>query len=259
MKVQFGNPCNVSTATEALSFYDDNEFMSPTRSTIPLLDLLIHSPDVFKKIVRECGAEGEFDVTLEYKVKPFKGKGNASHTDAMVISNGRALAIEAKWTENMYDNVEEWLKKGNGGENRKAVLNGWLECLQRIAPHRLLKADEFNDATYQMVHRAASAVEAARRAQVENSAMLYLLFSRSHCASATRVKKAMEHLWGLLGNPPKLPFYLVEVAMSYESAYGRMERLPKKTQATADQIRGALQGDSALFSFKQSVIQITGP
>src|SRR5207248_1054781 len=88
------------------------EFESATRSTVPMLDLLIHSRPVFDTIISEIGIPSQYDLHLEYTVGPFGGRGKASHTDVMLTSGTESLAIEAKWTEPMYEAIKDWPEKG---------------------------------------------------------------------------------------------------------------------------------------------------
>ena len=56
MKLHFGNPGDIDSIANAVSRYGTKEFESPTRSTIPMLSLLIHDMAKFKAIVKtsEC-------------------------------------------------------------------------------------------------------------------------------------------------------------------------------------------------------------
>ena len=130
MRIHFGTPKALETIKDAVSLYSKSEFASPTRSTIPLLTLLMHAPGTFREILSKIHFPDEYNVTLEATVGPFGGRGTASHTDAMLTAGQDALAIEAKWTEPMYPTVRNWPKKGvTKTANQSAVLQGWLEVL----------------------------------------------------------------------------------------------------------------------------------
>jgi hypothetical protein len=46
---------------------------------------------------------------FEFTVEPLRGRGTPSYTDLMVQSESLCLAIEAKWTEPIYNSVSSWL------------------------------------------------------------------------------------------------------------------------------------------------------
>lgn len=151
MDFYFGTPQKIEKIADAVSHYDDKEFRSKTRSTVPMLDLLIHSRTVFDGIIDKIAFPTPYDLHLEYTVGPFGGGGKASHTDVMLTTGGDSLAIEAKWTERMYPAVRDWPKKGAvKTKNQNGVLNGWLARLGQTY------SAAFDDVIYQMLHRAAS-------------------------------------------------------------------------------------------------------
>lgn len=91
---------------------------------------------------------------FEYRVPVRGGRGTPSHTDLMVIGEGSALAIEAKYTEPAYALVWDWLGRGPS-ENRRAVLAGWVDPINEKTGANL-EVGELGDVTYQLVHRTAS-------------------------------------------------------------------------------------------------------
>src|SRR4051812_8787238 len=105
MNLHFGTPAAIKAVADAVPLYGCKEFESATRSTVPMLSLLMHAPNVFDEIVRRLGFPGSYDLFLEYMVRPPKGRGKASHTDVMLRSGTQALAVEGKWTEPMYEAV----------------------------------------------------------------------------------------------------------------------------------------------------------
>ena len=134
--------------------YAAKEFDSPERSTVPFLSYWRTSEQRAKEFSEVLGFELSRSVCLnfEYKVPVQCGKGNASHTDLMLISGDACVAIEAKFTEPKYETVAQWLVKGNDIENRKKVLQGWLGLL---SPN--LQEKDVAEFPYQLVHRTASA------------------------------------------------------------------------------------------------------
>lgn len=253
MKIHFGNPDRPATIAKIVPLYGDREFESPTRSTIPMLSLLAHSRGKFKRIVRQLGFPAVFDVYLEYTVSPRDGRGKASHTDVMLKSGNSALAIEAKWTESMYEKVKEWRVAGKDESNRLKVLGSWLGVLSRRTGMQY-KAAEFDDVVYQMIHRAASAVETG-----ENSSLAYFQFtaSSSGTAKADDIRRELSILWQKLGKPDSLPMHVVRIETTILPEYQPIAEL-KKSESTAERVCAALQGKKQLFSFTPSTSQRVG-
>lgn len=226
----------------ALALYSGNEFMSPTRSTIPLLSLLKDGHQILGSIFTGMNMDISSNLHLEFTVNPLKGRGIASHTDLMVISSSGTLAIEAKWTEPRYPTVGEWIKPGN----RELVLRGWLDMLQ---PHsqRLLKPIDFSGTVYQMVHRAASACYKSDYPQL---AYLHFVPDLSECgATSAQYQSDLVHLFNLLGKPDKFNFYLIEVEIKPTLSFEIIKSLPKASSETANTVRAALE-NGPLFEFK---------
>jgi len=244
MTLHFGSPNRIESVADAVPRYGDGEFKSKTRSTVPMLDLLIHSRDVFDAIIREIGFPATHDLSLEYTAGPFGGRGKASHTDVMLTAGEHALAVEAKWTEPMYETVQKWL--GAGSENKRKVRDGWIVQLGQTysAP--------FDSVIYQMLHRAASAAHAGTKAQ-----LAYFLFESSDPRSATAhaITAELVRLWNLLG-VKKFPFDVVEIGLQPLPAF---EALPNaKGDDTDDAVRAALQGSAPLFTFGPVTIRRVG-
>ncbi len=233
---------------DALLYYAADEFESPCRSTVPLLSWLKHEQPAVSSLLRDMGMPTGYNLHLEYKVKPPKGSGQASHTDLMVISGESALSIEAKWTEPQYDTVDKWLTKGPDPRNRREVLAGWLSLLQEHAM-RELRIEDFSGAVYQMVHRAASACATGKMPR-----LAYLIFKPSpdpKTAPVPKLRDDLTHLWNLLGNPKGFPFYVVEVPLSPTDAFAAIKSLPKGHKETASQVKAALLGSDRLFNFEK--------
>ena len=138
-----------------LDRFPAKEFDLPTRSTIPLLEYWRSPEPRIRKLTDALNLSVPQRVRLdfEHRVYPQRGKGKASHTDLMATSPEFAIAIEAKWTEPRYVTVGSW--RGDS-RNRRKVLRGWLDQLERRGAGLILKRDVRN-LPYQMVHRAASA------------------------------------------------------------------------------------------------------
>ncbi len=157
----------ISSFNEIVGKYGKSEFKSPYRSTIPLLAL-------FKcEVWNNFGLIADSDKDnikyfFEWETKVIKGKGRASCTDLMIISNDICIAVEAKRTEPPYASVKKWL--GNS-VNKKLVLEGWLEII-KAKTKKTIDIKLINDLPYQLIHRVASACSMKK----EKTHVVYLLF-----------------------------------------------------------------------------------
>jgi hypothetical protein len=229
---------------DALDRFAVDEFSSPFRSTVPLLSMLLHDSRAMGELVSALGLEpSKTTVHLEYRVEPRAVRGPASQTDMMLISGDRAVAVEAKWTEPEYDDVATWLRRG--GENRAAVLGGWLDCLRPYSSGALMAAD-VGKVTYQAVHRAASACATAA-----SPALTYVVFTPAPDGRESvdgHLRGAMRRLAAAIGDPEGLPLYLVRIDATPTAAFEALRFLPKGASETAVAVQTALRV-GALFRF----------
>jgi hypothetical protein len=244
-KVGYNNRSPLFPTREALACYGQGEFDSPYRSTVPLLSWLRHDQRMVRSLFRALGVVGDCGVHLEYQVPPPLGQGNASHTDLMVVAGDVALAVEAKWTETPYPTVGAWLQ-GVHPENGPLVLRGWLDLLEKHSARRLNQA-EFHPATYQMVHRAASACAAGK-----TPVLAYLLFTQSpkpNTATPQEIAGQLTLLRALLGHPSGYPFFLVEIDLAPTARFEGLE------DQGAAEVKAAIEGGDPLFTFKNYSVQ----
>jgi len=238
----------VGHVDDLLPLYGPMEFASPTRSTVPLFSLLKHGDGIWASIVRLVAGEGcSTDLHVEYTVAPTNGTGKPSHTDVMLRKGSFAVAVEAKWTEPRYHTVQEWLLGGANLENRRAVMTGWLSLLEsRVG--RVLQLHNFDNAVYQMVHRAASACAVST-----SPAMAYLQFSplpNNTLPNIAQLKKDILNLQDLLGNTTALPLYLLVVEVEASAEFLQISELPRGSASTATEVKAMLRKKS-LFNFKR--------
>jgi 3-oxoacyl-[acyl-carrier protein] reductase len=256
----------VANFAELVSKYSEGEFASPYRSTIPLLSLVKDQCALLRKILTEFDVPDRASLHFEFKVDPIRGRGKPSHTDLMVRSEQRALAIEAKWTERPYDTVAVWIRKGAtpthrrdatpvGHEaarnNRREVLAGWIDQLQRFAA-RELDPQDFTGVTYQMIHRAASACYDA-----SNPQLTYLHFVDAHDRKRDSIdycRRQLQHLHALLGHSSQFPISLVTIVLTPTGNFRTIEGLPRGKPATAGLVRDALL-NTTLFEFGEYEIE----
>ena len=202
---------------------------------------------MLQAVLAEIDISGSCNLHLEYTVAPPKGKGIPSHTDLFITSEDTSLAIEVKWTEPRYETVGKWLSQGANLKNRIEVANGWLGLLERHATRIPLRLDDFSNAIYQMVHRAASACSTGRKPR-----LAYMVFKESANAqtdSATTIKTDLAHLRELLGSPCDFPFYLIEVPLEFTADFNWVIDLPKGKSSTASQVCSALFSQAQFFNF----------
>lgn len=199
--------------------YPDKEFQSPWRSTIPLIEFWRFPEQRVRELSGALGLDVPTSVRLgfEHTVNPPRGRGTASHTDVMVTSSQYAIAIEAKWTEPRYELVGDWL---GGSTNRAEVLRGWCGLLQQRAANRI-DANDLAALPYQMVHRAASACDAAG---AEASCwMVYMVFK----AAGNSLGECLEDLSRLrqtLGSGSSLGIALAECSVEPSNALLDLQR-----------------------------------
>lgn len=260
MCIHFGRPEPINTLADAILRYGDREFESVTRSTIPMLSLLNHhhDPVTFRTIAESLDVPDPSELYLEYTVSPPQGKGKASHTDVMIKSGQCSWAIEAKWTEPMYDTVTKWLEKVSQ-PNGTIVLKGWLEIIgQRL--NQAFDYQDFGDVIYQMIHRTASAIEAGASSRV-----VYLLFKMPGLnagATMEQITERLETLWRLLGCPENLPFSVVEISIEPTELYLHLQAVSQANQnnrhVISQEVIAALGGRKPLFVFTANEPVIVG-
>jgi hypothetical protein len=157
----------INSFNEIVDKYGKNEFKSPYLSTIPLL--------VFFKseLWNNFGLIADSDKLkvkyfFEWETEVVKGKGRASCTDLMIVSDDVCIAIEAKRTEPLYASVKKWL---GDSENKKLVLEGWLEIIE-AKTNKAIDILLINDLPYQLIHRVASGCSMKK----EETHIVYLVF-----------------------------------------------------------------------------------
>lgn len=167
----FYNNNEIKTIEELIDNYGDDEFMSPYRSTIPLIELFFHNETEMNKLIPNYKS---YNCSFEYMTPVLKGKGKASCTDLMIYNNEQTFCIEAKRTEPEYENVIDWLRHGNI-ENKKLVLSGWLEIINNKCETNL-NQDDVIKMPYQLIHRFASACKIGINMKPEHIHMFYFFF-----------------------------------------------------------------------------------
>ena len=116
----------------------DAAVASPFRSTVPLLCFWRDSVTALSELWAGIALPPIAQVTLAFEhATPVRaGSGKASFTDLMLISSAATVAIEAKYTEPIYESVDAWLGDKEQ-ENRGDVLRGWLASINAVAGSQL--------------------------------------------------------------------------------------------------------------------------
>jgi len=229
---------------------------SPYRSTIPLLALVERGRSHWMSLLESMGAPTDGTVHFEYCVPSPKAGGNASQTDALLMSDSAVWAIEAKWTEPRYATVAKRLaKRESDGADSRHTLKGWLRHFQPFVTHPL-HVNDFKNVVYQVLHRAASACAVAT-AKGCKPHLIYLHFAPSplrSSATSDQYVDDLRHLHSLLGRPADLKFSVVDMPIQTTSAFDRIKDLDKRSRATSALVSDALL-EGPLFTFGDPVIK----
>jgi hypothetical protein len=214
------------------------DLKSPYRSTVPLLAFW-RQPD---RQLENLANALKFQIpqsavlTFEFMVAPGAGSGKASHTDLMLEGSDFAIGIEAKYTEPDYKLVSKWLGK-TPTENRKSVLEGWLEMINEATGSRLTVGDVTGIA-YQLIHRTASVCNIAARERV----IAYHCFDPS---DERQYQNHMRQLATLVGSPDHLKFFLLSSTINKSAAYSALQAAweRKESRDLSAEIRSLLIAD----------------
>ncbi len=157
-----------------LNAYPADEFASPSRSTVPLLAYFKPAEQRLRELSSLLGLPlgEEATLTFESTLDVQGGRGRPSQTDLLITTEDHTIAVEAKYTEPHYETVAQWLNVPSA-ENRRLVLDGWLNVIRKATGRKSLSAKDVSECTYQMVHRTASACFPRDL----ESAVVYLCFS----------------------------------------------------------------------------------
>jgi hypothetical protein len=261
----FYNETPAESVDHLLSCFKGKALQSPTRSTVPLLDMTLSAPSHLLSIVAKCGAEPNSDFRFEYEVCSGSASARPSQTDLMVLGQSRAVAVEAKWTESAYESVATRLKrrttdrkndqsevaKALDREHQEAEVSAWLARLQPLATESLTTVRMAN-VVYQMIHRAASAVATGL-----SPSLLYLHFDDAEIrqgATADEYKADLGRLYGKLGRPRGFSFYVATQPIERTAVFRTIEGLSRTRSSTCTAVREALKA-GPLFRYGPAMVQ----
>lgn len=222
--------------------YPPKELASPKRSTVPLLAYWAHPEARLRNLCINLGVNPACPLNFhfEFPVRVQRGVGKDSFTDLMILSPRFAIAVEAKYMEPAYETVMDWL--GDPPRpNRVAVLEGWIEQIQKGTGVRLSALDLYN-LPYQLVHRTASACFP----NVNQRWVIYQLFSDKN---SSYYKEHLSALHRLLRDQTKISFGILFSPLEPSEEYRRLEGLWVSGQRDlSDSVRYGLLSES-LFKF----------
>lgn len=223
--------------------YRKSEFEPPFRSTIPLLCMVRNRP-VLDELVTRCGLSSHAAFHFEFQVPPPLGEGKPSHTDLMLVDDGRCVTIEASWAEPPSELVKDWLGP-QPTTNRRDVLSGWLSLLNRQATVPLT-AEAVSQVSYRLLRRAASACKAADQPQV--CTLQFRSKQDSDAALWQARRDDLARLRDALGRPNRFPFRSIEIEIAPTPAFCELAQLPKRSKKSAIAVQRALVSET-LFGF----------
>jgi hypothetical protein len=227
------------------------DLKSPYRSTAPLLAYWrsheVRATGFCQSLALDLAQPFAGTLHFELKFRPPAGEGPASQTDVMVESPGLALAVEAKYTEPVYETVCEWLGE-RATENRRTVLNSWLRTIN-AATGATLTIEAVANVTYQLIHRTASAC--SRDAQ--RCAVVYHCFDPSR-SMLTYYQRQLATLATLIHKPYRITFILLVSTMTLTPHYMKLQAKwhEKPRPDLSDAVRAAILND-AVATFDDNV------
>ena len=189
----YGHPNKVNSWENVASIFAAHDSLNSAQtSSLPLVQFWKPEGNGVKDVLEEsCGLnrKGLCETTFyfEYPVPVHQkcgGRGKASMTDLMIISNAYAIALEAKYTEYLkggQESISHWLKKDKGESptNREKVLQGWLNYISTKGCSTISqikdRPKETDEVPYQLFHRLASACAATLDSE-RKPVVVYQLF-----------------------------------------------------------------------------------
>ncbi len=251
MILNYGND-SVAGFNALLDRYSLNHFNSPKRSTVPLLAYWKEPERVLACLTRfGLHAPDTLTLAFEYDVPVQEGKGPPSCTDLMILGQNLAVAVEAKYTEPVYETVKEWLRK-DYSENKRAVLKGWLSLINQTTGSQLTHTDVM-DLAYQAIHRAASACFPLKGEPGVSRFMVYLLFTDAE-AAPQKITRDLAVLRKLIP-PDSLRFACVTIRLEKKPAFTALEDrwTREKERLLRDDVMEGLRQD-LFFEFSEPVV-----
>ena len=206
INIRFGQPTPYDYQT-VIDQFSGTSYKSFRTSSIPLVEFWKHTEVRLNMLCNALNLNPESTLLcFEYPTPPKKGKGKASMTDLMILSDEYKIAIEAKFTE-YAKGKPELIKKWNKGstENKNLVLQYWRDLIDPFSKGMDDKA--ILNVDYQFFHRTASACKDTKRAIV-----VYQVFYDDETKEylAAYIEKLQNYI-NVLNPKENLIFYLWEI------------------------------------------------
>ena len=193
----FGSTKN--TYEKALDGLYTTDVHSYKTSSIPLTEFWNPKNSFYiNKLLNKIGwTEEDFDNSkkfFEFPVKPkinnqYVERARPSMTDFMIRYNElngfseKQIAVEGKFTEDLYETISQWKKSKSANSNKDDVLKSWYSYIENYCDFSESSKEVINqNVVYQFLHRTASACY-----QTKNPVLLYQLFYDAFD------KKSIEH------------------------------------------------------------------
>ena len=198
MEYIYGNP-GIEWKQVASIFAAHDSVHSEQTSSLPLVQFWQPKESELSQeaqvLIRDCGLEPSVldsaQFCFEYPVSvQCGGRGKASMTDLMIITDNYAIALEAKWKEcgNAYPPISKWLETNNADirNNREKVLEGWIKYINDYLDNSINEQIDKSKIPYQMLHRIASACAVANKCNKAKAIVIYQLFYNGQTKGGTK-------------------------------------------------------------------------
>ena len=241
----------VDSFTDIITAFGKSEFKSHTRSTVPFLQFWRRPAERLRELASHLkinvGDSAVFD--FEHKVPVVKGKGRPSHTDLKVISDYFSLTIEAKYLESRYDTCNKWLKDTKTPENKKLVLEGWIDLLNEAATSKI-SLNDVQELPYQVIHRAASACHDPKDKRV----LIYQLFDADE-KKRNMYLDDLKKLSELMGKDSKISVYYVDCLIDKTTLWRELSKKWRDgaRDLSSETIAGLKNGDLIKTKFNEVI------
>lgn len=230
----------INTKQDLINSYEDKEFDSPFRSTIPLLELFFENKEILKKIINY---DESFNAIFEDETKPYEESKHPSCTDLRLYNNKYNYCIEAKQTENEYDSLEKALSERPG---RKNSVEGFLQIINERC-NTNLTIDDVSNITYQMIHRFASACKVSGKTE-----MLYFCFNITS-EKEQYYKSELEKIYKLTNGTIPIKIVLMDTEPTSEFKVIQDKWIIKKERKLSEEIKNAMMKKVMNIKLKQII------
>lgn len=194
-----------------LDILSKSDLKSFKTSSIPLTEFwLLRNENVSKKLLDKIDTDIDFESAFkcfEYPVyatekDSLKKIGRPSMTDLMIITAKYAIAVEGKFTEDLYDTIKEWIDGCSEKSEKPVVLKSWYDYIESYCDYKLSDPKELEEkVVYQFLHRTASACKTSIDKN-KLPVVLYQLFYDKEDPKSLKhqedVKKKLEEFASLL-------------------------------------------------------------